>query len=178
MDGGLTALDFPPHSHNRRVRKAWRPTGEDPEDSADSDAGMPATIGGLASDVRGVLRDMCWTGNARVLAHCEQWTRPTPEQIEEINILATEFLASHDVENSLRGYMMLRPSQQDDLHRGQPTPRSETCIHHKYTATLGEHRAAQSGAAHEAGLLLQQQGSTHGVAGTGTVAIFDAPYSQ
>jgi hypothetical protein len=38
---------------------------------------------------------------------------------------------------------MLRPSQLDDRHRGQPTPRSETCIHHEYTATDTEWQALQ-----------------------------------
>ncbi len=36
---------------------------------------------------------------------------------------------------------MLSPSQLDYLHRGQPTARSETCIHHEYTATERECQA-------------------------------------
>ncbi len=50
----------------------------------------------------------------------------------------TDFLAEQDAENTLRVYMMLRPSQVNDLHRGSPSVRTETCIHNEYTATEAE----------------------------------------
>ncbi len=87
---------------------------------------MPTTIAGYAGDVHAILRDMRWTGNERAIAHCEQRTRPTLDQI------------SQDWETSVRGYRMLRPSQVGDLHRGLPTPRTATLIHHDYTGTDNE----------------------------------------
>ncbi len=109
--GGLKAADFPRVSHNGGVRREWRATGVDPDSSSESDEGMLLTIGGLAGQVHDVLRDMCWAGEERVIAYCEQLILPTLAQTLEIKHLAEKFLREWDNENALRGYTMLRPSE-------------------------------------------------------------------
>ena len=130
---GLRIRDFPGLSHNGEVRRRKTPVGEEPDSSSGSDDGMPPTIGGMAGQNNGVLWDMWQGGNEQVKAYCLQFTRPTPDQIRDINRLAHEYLLQEERDNVRRGYPMLRPSEVDELHRACPTPLTWLAVEQAYS---------------------------------------------
>ena len=74
-------------------------------------------------------------------AYCQQLTRPTLDQIRDINLLAHEFLLKREREGELRGYAHLLPSEVDEMHRACPTALTTLAVEQEYALQELEWRA-------------------------------------